>query len=271
MAELLLPSGLTVHYQSMGDGAKKVVFLHGLVVDNLSSFYFTLANPFAQKAEALLVDLRGHGKSMRPVSGYTLDDFVDDLHELLQAKFGNQSVTLVGNSFGGTLASAYALSYPERIEGLILIDSLPPMAGWSERMTLPFRTMNLQEAEQVITHLYRNWHGVAASRKRDRLQKNGDAIVNGTTLINDLLDSRCWLPNSLKSLHCPVLSIYGENSDLVVEGRALQGFWLDHQLEVIQGCSHAVMFEAGDELKELCLGWFDLHVLAEPLVQVLYA
>ena len=31
MAELLLPSGLTVHYQSMGEGAKKVVFLHSVL------------------------------------------------------------------------------------------------------------------------------------------------------------------------------------------------------------------------------------------------
>jgi pimeloyl-ACP methyl ester carboxylesterase len=271
MAELILPSGLTVHYQSLGEGSKKIVFLHGLVVDNLSSFYFTLANPFAQTAEVLLVDLRGHGKTSRPATGYALDDFVDDLHELLQAKFGNQSVTLVGNSFGGTLATAYALNYPERVDGLILIDSLPPMTGWSERMTLPFRTMNLNEAEQVITHLYRNWHGVQASRKRDRLQKNGDAIINGTTLIQDLIDSRYWLPQSLKSLHCPVLSIYGENSDLVAEGRFLQGFWRDNHVEVIDGCSHAVMFEAGDKLKDICVAWFESHVAIEPLDEVLYA
>ena len=40
-----------------------VVFLHGLVMDNLSSWYFTVANPVARIADVLLYDLRGHGKS----------------------------------------------------------------------------------------------------------------------------------------------------------------------------------------------------------------
>ena len=77
--------GARLHYQLI-DGARggvAVVFLHGLVMDNLASWYFTVANPVAQHADVLLYDLRGHGKSERPRDGYTLPEMVADLAELI--------------------------------------------------------------------------------------------------------------------------------------------------------------------------------------------
>src|SRR5205085_7975479 len=78
-----------------------VVFLHGLVMDNLSSWYFTVAPAMAKVADVMLYDLRGHGRSERPVSGYRLDDHVADLAALLDALGETRPVHLVGNSFGG--------------------------------------------------------------------------------------------------------------------------------------------------------------------------
>ena len=52
-------NGLRFHYQSLGQGQgddRLVVFLHGLVMDNLSSWYFTVANPVAVHAEVMLYD-----------------------------------------------------------------------------------------------------------------------------------------------------------------------------------------------------------------------
>ena len=78
-------NGLLFHYQTLGKGRgddRLVVFLHGLVMDNLSSWYFTVANPVAVHAEVLLYDLRGHGKSERPEAGYSVSDHVDDLEAI---------------------------------------------------------------------------------------------------------------------------------------------------------------------------------------------
>src|SRR5947207_7958536 len=100
--------GLTFHVQRLGsaDARATVVFLHGLVMDNLSSFYFTLANPVAQVASVILYDLRGHGRSERPPDGYGLGEMVADLDALLDALGVARPVILVGNSFGGLLALA---------------------------------------------------------------------------------------------------------------------------------------------------------------------
>src|SRR5437764_271578 len=95
--------GVRFHVQRLGRGDRggaTVVFLHGLVMDNLSSFYFTLANPVAQVADVMLYDLRGHGRSERPAAGYTLSDMVLDLEALLETAGIKGPIAIVGNSFG---------------------------------------------------------------------------------------------------------------------------------------------------------------------------
>src|SRR5262245_48374774 len=80
-----------------------VVFIHGLIIDNLASFYLTLAPVVAREADTLCYDLRGHGRSERPLSGYRLEDAVADLCGILDAAGLREPVQLVGNSFGGTI------------------------------------------------------------------------------------------------------------------------------------------------------------------------
>ena len=60
------------------------VLVHGLLTDSLASYYFTLAPVFAVSGiDVIMYDLRGHGRSERPESGYRLDDHLDDLAALL--------------------------------------------------------------------------------------------------------------------------------------------------------------------------------------------
>src|SRR5262245_41375587 len=89
--------------------ALPVVFIHGLIMDNLSSFYYTLAPPVARGTDVLCYDLRGHGRSERPPRGYRLEDAVTDLCGILDTTGFTGPVQLVGNSFGGTIALATAL------------------------------------------------------------------------------------------------------------------------------------------------------------------
>src|SRR5438552_5849704 len=119
----VVANGVRHHVQRLGRGERTVVFVHGLVMDNLSSFYFTLANPIAEGAEVILYDLRGHGLSERPASGYSVASLVADLAALLDALAITRPVALVGNSFGGLVALAFAAAHPERVERLVLIDA----------------------------------------------------------------------------------------------------------------------------------------------------
>ena len=97
--------------QEQGE-APVVVFVHGLLTDSLASYYFTLGPSFAAAGiDVIMYDLRGHGRSERPETGYQIEYFVDDLVALLDALGERRRVHVVGNSFGGTVAAGVAAWY----------------------------------------------------------------------------------------------------------------------------------------------------------------
>src|ERR1044072_8784391 len=88
-------------------------------------------------AEAILYDLRGHGRSERPPTGYGLHDGVADLLGLLDALGVRHPVYLLGNSYGAILATRVAILHPERVAGLIIVEGQCVTEGdaaWVEDM-----------------------------------------------------------------------------------------------------------------------------------------
>ncbi|MBC7260381.1 MAG: alpha/beta fold hydrolase, partial [Chloroflexi bacterium] len=116
-----LPDGV-VHYELAGppDG-QPVVLIHGFSVP-----YYIWDPTFPALAEAgfrtLRYDLYGRGFSDRPETEYTLDLFVRQLLNLLQALGMERPVDVVGLSMGGPIAVSFTDRYPEHVRKLVLID-----------------------------------------------------------------------------------------------------------------------------------------------------
>jgi proline iminopeptidase len=81
--------------------------------------------------QIVFYDQRGTGKSkhVKADAAWGMDAQVADM-EAVRAKFGFQKFALVGDSYGGLLAMAYAAAHPEHIEKLILSDSAAP--AWKD-------------------------------------------------------------------------------------------------------------------------------------------
>src|SRR5260370_22138598 len=81
--------------------------------------------------QIVFYDQRGTGKSkhVKPDAAWGMDAQVADM-EAVRAKFGFRKFDLVGDSYGGLLAMAYAAAHPEHIEKLILSDSAAP--AWKD-------------------------------------------------------------------------------------------------------------------------------------------
>jgi 3-oxoadipate enol-lactonase len=113
--------GVEFHYQTRGEGPD-VVLIHGLSSSLASWYNGTMPALVDAGFRVTVYDLRGHGLSGMTPSGYTSFEMAEDLDALLTA-VGINRVLLAGHSFGGAIAIHLALLRPERIRGIILLDS----------------------------------------------------------------------------------------------------------------------------------------------------
>ena len=244
-------NGVRFHVSRLGGGEQTVVMLHGLVMDNLSSYYYTLANPFARECDVVLYDLRGHGRSERPPTGYTVEDSVADLDALLTELGIDHPVHLVGNSYGGVVALEMAVAHPERVAGIALIEAHFAVEGWGHHMagSLALAAFGLAEDE------VEQWLEEQGGRKLNKLASNAESLIYDTTMLNDLEAVQPLRREALAAIACPVLAFYGEHSDLLDRPRDLEELVPDCDLRILPGCTHSVLMEATPELKATLLPW----------------
>ena len=98
-----------------------LVFVHGWSCD---SRYWRAQIPyFSQKYRIALVDLAGHGHSGFGRSNYTMGSFGEDVLAVVEA-LGAEKVILIGHSMGGIVIAEAARLMPEKVLGLIGVDTL---------------------------------------------------------------------------------------------------------------------------------------------------
>jgi pimeloyl-ACP methyl ester carboxylesterase len=126
--ELALPH-LRIAARAWGDPAlPRLIALHGWL-DNAASFD-RLAPLLCDKFHIVALDLPGHGRSdHRPPGAWY--HYVDYLGDVLAAVdvLGWPRFGLLGHSLGGAIASVLAAGCPDRVERLLLIEALGPLAG----------------------------------------------------------------------------------------------------------------------------------------------
>lgn len=254
MAEVTA-GGVRFHVQRLGAGPPTVVFIHGLVMDNLSSWYFTVATRAALGADVVLYDLRGHGRSERPPAGYGVGDMTADLAGVLDALgLASEPVELVGNSFGGTVALAFAMAHPDRVRGLALVDAHVPDAAWGSRMAEELR-LEGPERDALIARHFSTWLGRHSERKRNRLAETARALVQGTSLTRDLAATTAFGDAALGAIRCPVLALYGEQSPIRAHGARLAAALPACTLRLVPGCTHSIIWEATAWLQAEIVTW----------------
>ena len=119
--------GLTVYYRTAGDPKKQtLVFLHGWgarlgrlrlvgsdsVIDELSKHFYVMAPEHP-----------GLIRSEGPKKPWNYEDYAEHLNKLI-SHLELENFILLGQSFGGGIATAYAAVFPKRIKNLVLVDSV---------------------------------------------------------------------------------------------------------------------------------------------------
>lgn len=233
-----------------------IVFIHGLFVDNLSSFYCTLANPVAHTgADVILYDQRGHGLSERPRTGYRISDSVADLAGLLDALDVDGPVHLVGNSYGGTVALSFAAKYPEQVASMVLVEARVPLTQWAEQWAATIRKNAAELAEVEASGK------MTQSRKHSGIAALWKDLVHHTTFVNDLLITEPLTEQQLRTLTCPVRAVYGKQSDILHHAHVLNDLLPQCALTVLPDVDHSVLPKATRLLRAIVLEWFTAHTM----------
>lgn len=117
---------LALWFDPADPGGEAILCVHGLSA-NLRCWDNIILS-LGERHPFMAMDLRGRGHSDQPPTGYSLSTHVADIRAILDGmKMGR--ITLMGHSLGAYISLAFAATYPERMERLILVDGgghLPP-------------------------------------------------------------------------------------------------------------------------------------------------
>jgi 3-oxoadipate enol-lactonase len=102
------------------ESAPVVMLVHALAMDG--SMWQRVADALREPARVLAIDCRGHGQSGKPPGPYSTKRFAQDVRQAADA-LGVDSMLLGGCSMGGLVAQAFAGAWPERLHGLVLVDT----------------------------------------------------------------------------------------------------------------------------------------------------
>jgi len=250
-------NGVDLHVEEVapvGVPTGTAVLIHGMTSDSMASWFLTLAHPLAQAGlRVLLYDLRGHGHSERPATGYSLDHFVDDLDALLAEHWKvDGPVHLFGNSFGGTVAFSYAARHPARVAGIVTIESAPPTAAWFGRMA-----RRLARAAETLADV----DAVLSSRPlMARRVRTASALLAETSIGVELPNSVLNDPAAIAAIDCPVLCLYGGESAVRELAAETESVLPQSRHVVIPGFGHTLLIHAPDQVRAEVLDWLVSYV-----------
>ncbi len=220
-----LVNGIKLHYQQIGQGPD-IVMVHG-ITGNLAIWHLEIIPAFMNEYRLTTYDLRGHGYSDMPPTGYTTADHAEDLRRLLES-LDIERAHIVGHSFGADISLHYTILYPERVDKLVLIEPAIPAlqylrdrkdwVGWKYwRDKLASGGKSVPEDKwhnpEYLVRASINLPKVFGFRKGQqrraapliRLMDTTTAAVDYSATVGMSLDKICRVPH-------PTLVVYGEDS-----------------------------------------------------------
>ena len=112
-------NGVMIYYETLGRGAPLLIVHGGPGASH--DYFLPYLLPLARHHQVVFIDERGSGRSqiLEDASKYTVENMADDVEAVRQA-LGLGKISLLGHSYGGALAQAYALKYQRNLTHLIL-------------------------------------------------------------------------------------------------------------------------------------------------------
>ena len=226
-----LIKNVNINYVYYNNNSKIIlVFLHGWG-QNIEMM-MPLAKPFINEFNVLIIDLPGFGVSDEPTGEWTIYDYAEAVHELIENLDLNSPI-IIGHSFGGKIGIVYSLKY--EIKKLILLAS--PFKKKIKKDTLKIKAYKTMKKVPVLNKFenYVKKH-VGSTDYRNASETMRKVLVNNVNLD---------LSADVKNIKCPTLLIWGSNDTAVplVDAQELEKLIPNAGLVVYEGLTHYAYLE----------------------------
>ncbi len=201
--------GIKLHYLEWGEiGKPDLLLVHGWT--NFSYSWSTVAEYFQNRFHIIAPDLRGHGDSDKPQTGYRLRDFTEDIRRLIK-NLGLRRPAYAGHSWGGNIGTILASDSSDLISRAFLEDPvywrmlhafMTALPGALARLTRPEAEIRAEASQKGLSQadqdmeVYRNRHFSA------------DAL---TGLLTDNRDWAFTFEDHLKRIAVPTMLLVADN------------------------------------------------------------
>lgn len=128
-------NSMEISYLQWSDRGMPLLLLHGMADHAL--VWSSLGDYLSSNYQVIAPDLRGHGESGKPATGYHFQDYIGDLRALIN-HLGWTQAHILGHSWSAKIAAIWATQQPEVFKSLILVDPffIDKMPNWI-RITFP--------------------------------------------------------------------------------------------------------------------------------------
>jgi pimeloyl-ACP methyl ester carboxylesterase len=282
-AQLLLPSSFqakTVHspegadiFVRWGGKGPVVVLIHGYAEN--SDSWAPLAADLMKDHTVVVPDLRGIGRSSKPDGGYDKKTQAKDIRAVVTA-LGYDKTFVVAHDIGNMVAYAYAATYPNKVEKLVVMDApIPGIGPWDEiRLNPGVWHFNFHgpDAERLVAgreriYFDRIWNDFTGDRsKPDEDTRNFFAATYAqpggmragfaqfTAFSQDAKDNEVF---ARAKLRMPVLAVGGEKSFGALQAAIMRQVATDVREAVVAGSGHWLMEERPAETVTLIRNFLD--------------
>jgi len=190
--------GITLCYEVNGKGYP-VILVNGF--GSKKEGWMGQIPELSKKFKVITFDCRGSGKSDRPDIPYTMEMFADDIKHLMDF-LKIERAHFVGFSLGGMILQNFALKYPEKLNKLVLINSLPKIPeGYGPEMYINSHLKGLELLKQDSVKAF--WHGAKTGfhvKFRKEMEANPKKKFYGLWSVEDLIDYYSTNPPTPKDI-----------------------------------------------------------------------
>jgi len=256
--------GVSIYYEADGSG-EPLVLIEGL---GYANWMWVKQKPLSKYVKLIIYDNRGVGYSSKPDRPYTMDNFADDLEDLLNY-LSIDKAFLWGVSMGGMIAMYFTYKNPDRVRGLILgetnfgIKSVPPSKEALEILMQPPKS-GLDKREMLIERMRVAFSREYFNKHRDeieylvnlriRFEEDPKAYNNQLAAVLSF-DFKDKLP----SIRVPTLIVTGDE-DYVVNP---QNSYIMNQsipnskLIILRGAGHLAIIERAEDYNKVVLNFIN--------------